>query len=287
MTARPGDSVLQTQANDDTGKRVALISGASSGIGAAFARALAARGYALVLVARRRDRLEELARELRRNGGTAVEILVADLACDEDLEAVARKIASEEHLELLVNNAGFGALGDYHEADLSRQMEMHRVHVLATVRLTHAALGGLVARGRGGVINVSSVAAFARMPGHTSYNATKAWMNAFTECLHLELKSAGSPVRMQALCPGYTYTEFHDALGMDRSKVMPLRGFWMTAEFVVAESLKAFDRGAWLVVPGWRYRLLVGLLKHLPRFLLHPVQRNIARRRESSGEQPN
>jgi short-subunit dehydrogenase len=273
---------LQTQGNDDTGKRVALISGASSGIGAAFARALAARGYALVLVARRRDRLEELARELRHNGGAAVEILVADLARDEDLEAIAQKIASENQLELLVNNAGFGALGDYHEADLARQMEMHRVHVLATVRLTHAALRGLVSRGRGGVINVSSVAAFARMPGHASYNASKAWMNAFTECLHLELKSAGSPVRMQALCPGYTYTEFHDVLGMDRSKVMPLRGFWMTAEYVVAESLKAFDRGAWLVVPGWRYRLLVALLKHLPRVLLHPIQVQAARRRESS-----
>jgi short-subunit dehydrogenase len=275
---------LQTQGNDDTGKRVALISGASSGIGAAFARALAARGYALVLVARRRDRLEELAGALRRNGGTSVEVLVADLAHDEDLEAVARKVASETQLELLVNNAGFGALGDYHEADLTRQMEMHRVHVLATVRLTHAALRGLVARGRGGVINVSSVAAFARMPGHTSYNATKAWMNAFTECLHLELKRAGSPVRIQALCPGYTYTEFHDALGMDRGKVMPLRGFWMTAEFVVAESLKAFDRGAWLVVPGWRYRLLVGFLKHAPRFLLYTVQMKIARLRISSSE---
>ena len=275
---------MQTQGNDNTGQRVALISGASSGIGAAFARALAARGYALVLVARRRDRLEELAGELRRNGGTSVEILVADLARDEDLEAVALKIASEKQLELLVNNAGFGALGDYHEADLARQMEMHRVHVLATVRLTHAALRGLVARGRGGVINVSSVAAFVRMPGHTSYSATKAWMNAFTECLHLELKSAGSPVRMQALCPGYTYTEFHDVLGMDRSKVMPMRGFWMTAEYVVAESLRAFDRGDWLVVPGWRYRLLVGVLKHLPRFLLYPLQMKIAGLRASSGE---
>ena len=273
---------MQTQGKDDSGRRVALISGASSGIGAAFARALAARRYALVLVARRRDRLEKLAGELRHNGGNSVEILVADLARDEDLEVVAGKIASETQLELLVNNAGFGALGDYHEADLARQMEMHRVHVLATVRLTHAALHGLVARGRGGVINVSSVAAFVRMPGHASYNATKAWMNAFTECLHLELKSAGSPVRMQALCPGYTYTEFHDALGMDRSKVMPLSGFWMTAEYVVEKSLQAFDRGAWLVVPGWRYRLLVGLLKHLPRFLLHPLQMKIARLRTSS-----
>jgi len=275
---------LQTQGKDEPDRRLALITGASSGIGAAFARALAARGYALVLVARRRERLEELAGELRHNSGIAVEIMAADLARDEDMEAVARKIASEEQLELLVNNAGFGALGDYHEADLCRQMEMHRVHVLATVRLTHAALPGLVARGRGGVINVSSVAAFVRMPGHAGYNATKAWMNAFTECLHLELKRAGSPVRVQALCPGYTYTGFHDALGVDRSEVMPLRSFWMAAEYVVAESLKAFDRGAWLVVPGWRYRWVVGLLRHTPRFLLYPIQMKIARQRTSSAE---
>jgi uncharacterized protein len=205
----------------------------------------------------------------------------ADLARDEDLEAVARKIIAEPRLELLVNNAGFGALGNYYEADLSPQMDMHRVHVMAAARLTHAALRGLVERRRGGVINVSSVAAFARMPGHTSYNATKAWMNAFTECLHLEMKGAGSPVQIQALCPGYTYTEFHDALGTDRNRTMPLPGFWMTAEFVVAESLKGFDRGAWLVVPGWRYRLLVALLKHTPSFLLYPIQTRIARQRES------
>jgi len=273
---------LHSGDNARSGQRLALITGASSGIGAAFARALATRGYSLVLVARRRDRMEQLAVELGRLGGAVAEVMVADLARDEDLEAVARRITAEERLELLVNNAGFGALGDHHQADIRRQMEMHRVHILATVRLTHAALGGLVARGRGGVINVSSVAAFARMPGHASYNATKTWMNAFTECLHLELKTAGSPVRIQALCPGYTYTGFHDALGLERSQVMPLRGFWMSAEFVVAESLKAFDRGAWLVVPGWRYRWVVGVLKHTPGFLLRPLLMQFARRRPDS-----
>ena len=262
--------------------KVALITGASSGLGAEFARALAVRGYELVLVARRRDRLEQLAEELRSHDGCEPEVLVADLTRDDDVETVARRISSDANFQLLVNNAGFGALGDYHEADLSPQMDMHRVHVLATARLTHAALGGLVARDCGGVINVSSVAAFVRMPGHTSYNATKAWMNAFTECLRLELRSRGSHVRMQVLCPGYTYTEFHDVLGMDRSKVMPMRGFWMAAGYVVGISLKAFDRGEWMVVPGWRYRLIVGLLRHLPRAVLHPVQARLARKRESA-----
>jgi len=263
-------------------QKVALITGASSGLGAEFARALAARGYALVLVARRRDRLEHLAAELRSHDGCVAEVLAADLTRDDDVETVARRISSDANFQLLINNAGFGALGDYHEADLSRQMNMHRLHVLATARLTHAALGGLIARDCGGVINVSSVSAFMRVPGHTSYNATKAWMNAFTECLHLELRSRGSQVRVQALCPGYTCTEFHDVLGMDRNRVMPMRGLWMTAGYVVEKSLQAFDRGDWMVVPGWRYRLVVSLIRHLPRAVLHPVQARIARNREAA-----
>ena len=263
-------------------KKVALVTGASSGLGAAFARALAARGYELVLTARWREKLEQLVGELHSHTGRAPEVLVADLTRDEDVEAVAQRISADANFQLLVNNAGFGALGDYHEAGLSPQMAMHRVHVLATARLTHAALGRLIARNCGGVINVSSVAAFVRMPGHTSYNATKAWMNAFTECLYLELRSRGSQVRVQLLCPGYIYTEFHDVLGMDRNKVMPMRGFWMSAGYVAAASLKAFDCGKWMVIPGWRYRLIVRLLRHLPRAVLHPIQTRIAHKRKSA-----
>jgi short-subunit dehydrogenase len=265
-----------------TNREVALITGASSGLGAEFARALAARKYDLVLVARRRDRLADLAAELSGKHGIEAQVLAADLANCEDVEAVANRIAGEKNFALLVNNAGFGALGDFHEAALAPQMDMHRVHILAPMRLTHAALPGLVARDRGGVINVSSVAAFARMPGHASYNATKTWMNAFSECLHLELQSIRSRVRVQALCPGYTLTEFHDVVGLDRHKIMANRGFWMKAEFVVAESLKALDRGDWLVVPGWRYRMIVSLLGMLPHFLLHPIQMRVARKRQSA-----
>ncbi len=238
------------------GRPLALVTGASSGIGATFARALARRGYGLVLVARRKDRLEALAREL--NG----EAFPADLTNSAELKLVEERIATAEDLELLVNNAGFGVPGRFWESELDAQDRMHRLHVDATVRLTNAALRGMVARGKGGVINVSSVAGFVQSPGSTSYGATKRWMNAFTEGLYLELKSAGSPVQVQALCPGFTYSEFHDVAGMDRNLIG--KRMWLRAEDVVEASLRGLDRGDLFVIPGWRYKFLVRLLAVVP-----------------------
>jgi len=209
----------------------ALITGASSGIGAAFARALAVRGYDLVLVARRRDRLEQLARELESQYKVCVEVLAADLSDEAQAGWVEEKIATSPNLDLVVNNAGFGSRGKFWEADDGLQDKMYRVHVLATMRLTRAALRSMMPRHRGAVINVSSVAGFAASPGGASYASTKAWMNVFTESLALELDSLGSRVRVQALCPGFTLSEFHDVIGADRSKIPS--GWWMKAEAVV------------------------------------------------------
>jgi len=242
-----------------------LITGASSGIGAVFASALAGRGYDLVLVARRKDRLEELARSLARHG-TAAEPLDADLAADNGIAIVERRIQAAPNLDLLINNAGFGTRGKFFTADVESQDRMHRLHVVATVRLCHAAVRGMIERAHGGIINVSSVAAYRRAPGSVSYCATKCWMNAFTEGLALELKADGSPVKVQALCPGYTMTEFHDAAGIDRKKIAaPL---WMSAEKVVAASLAGLDRGKLMVIPGWQYKAAAFLLRHTPQWLL-------------------
>ena len=248
---------------------LALITGSSSGIGATFASQLAARGFDLVLVARRRDRLEELAETLRRSNGITAEILRADLTIDAELNAVEQRIEAAGNLELLVNNAGFGTHGKFSSVDVQSQDQMHRLHVLATMRLTHAALGGMTRRGQGGIINVSSVAAFWSSPGSISYCATKCWMNSFTEGLALELKSAGSRVKVQALCPGYTLSEFHDVAGMDR-KLVPAR-LWMRAEEVVAESLAGLDRGKTVVIPGRLYKAAAFMMKHTPRFVLERV----------------
>ena len=248
-------------------KPLAVITGASAGIGAVYARRLAAEGFDLVLVARRRDRLENLAADLKGKHGVDVEALPADLTRDEGLKAVEDRIARAENLEFMLNNAGFGTMGRFTDGPLENHDAMHRLHVLATMRLSHAALRKMKARGKGALVNVSSVAAFICRPGNTSYYATKAWMNCFTEGIYLELKAARSPVRAQALCPGFTVTEFHDVMGFDRTRVPS--GWWMTAEDVVEASLRGLDCNQFVVVPGWRYRLLVWLLRLTPRFLIH------------------
>jgi uncharacterized protein len=245
---------------------LALITGASSGLGATFARALAARGYDLVLVARRADRLEALAAELGAAWNATVEVLPADLTDSSDLHRVESRMGQLEDLALVVNNAGFGtAFGAFWESDIEVHDRMHRLHVLATMRLSHAALRGMTARRRGAVINVSSVAGFMSSPASISYSATKCWMNNFTEGLYLALKSAGSPVKVQALCPGFTLTEFHEAAGLSR-KMIP-SWLWMRAEDVVEASLRGLETGALFVVPGWFYKLTVLLVPALPRFI--------------------
>jgi len=249
-------------------RKLAVVTGASSGIGAAYARALAARGYDLALVARRADRLQHLADEMGSRHGVNCTVMSADLTRDADLLGIETYLANAVNLDLLVNNAGFGTMGRFFEASIESQDAMHRLHVLATMRLTHAALCNLTARNRGAVVNVSSVAAFVPRPGSTSYYATKAWINCFTECLRLELQGLGSRVRVQALCPGFTLTEFHDVLGLDRKTI--LSGAWWTpAEDVVAASLRGLEKDTLFVVPGWRYKLLVAALRLLPRAALH------------------
>jgi short-subunit dehydrogenase len=246
---------------------IALITGASSGLGATFARQLAVEGYDLILVARREAALQQLAKELHGNQGICATVVTADLTREEDVSRVCGLLAGNDRLELLVNNAGFGSRGFFFEADAEQQDAMHRLHVVAVERLTRAVLPGLVARARGGIINVASVAGFISGPGNISYCATKAWMVVFTEGLYLELKSMGSPVKVQALCPGYTYTGFHDAMGVDRSSIMG-KGWWMSADRVVAESLSGFGSGKLLVIPGLRYKIVVAVARFLPRSLL-------------------
>jgi short-subunit dehydrogenase len=255
---------------------LALVTGASSGIGAVYAERLAAQGYDLLLVARRKDRLDALAHELGKQHRIQAEGFAADLAKDAGLRLVEDRIAASGNLVVLVNNAGFGIRGLFQESDLERQEEMHRLHIIATMRLTHVALKGMMARGRGTIVNVSSVAAFSQSPWNTTYSATKAWMNSFTEALSVELKTCGAPIQVQALCPGFTVTEFHDVMGIDR-KIIPA-SWWMTAEAVVDESLRGLARGKLIVIPGWRYRVYVALLAFIPRVVQRYLTVAFARR---------
>jgi uncharacterized protein len=240
---------------------IAAITGASSGIGAVFARKLAA-DYDLLLIARSTERLAALAQELQARGAT-VEVLAADLSDAPQLKRVADRIATQPALALLVNNAGFGDRAPFWEADVEVLDRMHRLHIGALVRLSHAALQVFVPQNRGAIINMASVAAFARRQGGISYGATKTWVTAFTEGLYVDLQAAASLVYVQALCPGYTYSGFHDVLKQDRSRLAP-PALWLTAEKVVDDSLRGMVDRKLYVVPGWRYKLVVALLRVLP-----------------------
>jgi short-subunit dehydrogenase len=254
-------------------KGLAVITGASAGIGAAFARRLAAEGYDLLLIARRADRLAEIAAELR---AVSVEPFVADLTHDADLRRAEAAIASRPNLQLLVNNAGFGLGGRFFETSADDHERMHKLHVIATMRLSHAALKRMAVADSGAVINVSSVAGFTVSPGGVSYSATKNWMNVFTEGLWLDLKTRRSHVKVQALCPGFTYSEFHDVMKMDR-KLIP-KSMWTPAEAVVDAALRGLESDTLFVVPGWRYKLLVAMLKVAPRSLIRAGSVRMARR---------
>ena len=233
----------------------ALITGASSGIGAAFARALAGPGCRLVLVARRADRLQTLASELEQRG-TQVETLTADLASEQGIQAVVEKISSEPHLDLLINNAGFGIHGPFASEPVEVQAAMLRVHDEAPMRLSHAALQGMLARRHGAIINVSSVSAYLSSADSVVYAATKSFLATFSVALHKGLRRTG--VRIQALCPGFTHTEFHepsDIMDMDVHRIPAI--LWMDANRVVAVSLKALERDQAVVIPGSIYKLAV------------------------------
>ncbi len=245
---------------------VALITGASSGIGETFARTLAARGYDLILIARREDRMQALAAQLP---AVHTDVIAADLTTDRGLQSAEQAIRDCPRLELLVNNAGFGTLGRFWTADLHSQEQMHQLHVMATMRLTHAALGCMVDRGHGAVINVSSVAAFGQSQGNVSYCATKAWMNSFTEGLDLELRGIQSKVKVQALCPGFTMSEFHDTLGVDRKNIP--RFLWMQSQAIVDASLRGLERGEVIVIPGLIYKIGATVMNNLPRAIARRI----------------
>ena len=227
-------------------RRRAVVTGASAGIGEAFAERLARDQYDLILVARTRDRLEALAKRLVESRGIGVEVLPADLCQTADLRIVEEKLASDPTIDLLVNNAGFGNFGSVAELDVDRLEAEIRLNVLALVRLTSAALGPMVSRGRGAIINVSSMAGLQPTPFNATYGATKAFVNSFTEALYEELR--GSGVRVQVLQPGFTHTEFQDRAGIGSSKIPAVA--WMEAGEVVDASLAAHRRGDLISVPG-------------------------------------
>jgi short-subunit dehydrogenase len=250
----------------------ALITGGTAGIGRAFADKFAALGYDLVLVARGRERLESAAEELRRASGVHVQTLAADLATDGGTEAVRERLAATDRpVDILVNNAGFALGTSFRKSPIADEERLLDVHVRAVLRLTNAALPGMVTRGKGSVINVASVAAF--VPRGT-YSAAKAWVVSFSESVAAEL--AGTSVRCMALCPGFTHTEFHERADIDERQVP--RWMWLNAPDVVDAAIEDLRKGLTVSVPAAKYKLLVGASRLVPRRVSTRVSRGFSKR---------
>jgi short-subunit dehydrogenase len=247
---------------DDLGR--ALVTGATVGIGHTFAVQLARRGHDLVLVARDGARLEEVASELRSEHGVDVEVLVADLTDPAQLAAVEKRLGDDASpVDLLVNNAGFGLKRRFLDNTVDEEVAMLDVLVTAVLRLSHAALAAMTARGRGGVVNVSSVAAF--LPRGT-YAAAKAYVNSFSEWAANEYRSQG--VTVMTLCPGFTKTEFHQRMEVKRGE-----GFmWLDADFLVEKALADYDKGRIYSIPGAQYKTIIALTRVIPNRALQLAQ---------------
>jgi hypothetical protein len=248
----------------------AFVTGATSGIGAAFASRLAQKGFDLILHGRRQKELMDRAKNLERIYSTSVEIIIAELSRPDEIRKVEERINSLDRLDMLVNNAGYWEPGVFWEHSPDSLEAMIMVHNVAPVRFIRAALPRMLERDQGDIINVSSLGAYLNMVTLENYGATKAYLISFTESLHVALMGTG--IRVQALTPGFTVTEFHSRLGADFTKEQRT---WMQPEEVVDESLRALGKGPVVCIPGFKRRFIVKLASMLPRSVYYRMMKVI------------
>ena len=255
----------------------ALVTGATSGIGYEFARQLAERGHDVVLVARDRARLENVSDELRRDYKVRSEVLVADLSDRAQIGKVAQRLADDARpVDLLVNSAGQAQKRGFLRNEVEVEEAALDLHCTSVLVLSHAAARAMKARGRGGIINVSSVASYAAMG---TYSAAKAWVRYFSEGLSRDLTGTG--ITCMALCPGFTHTEFHDRAQLNMSRLPEF--MWLDASKVVRQGLDDAAKGKIVSIPGAQYKTLVGVMSAVPRVLVRDVSSSLARRRRTQG----
>jgi uncharacterized protein len=248
----------------------ALVTGASSGIGAAIAAELASRGYSLALVARREERLRSLATELASEHGVEAAVIACDLVDPAERDRLIEELrAGGRAVELLVNNAGFGHQADFARSPPERMVEMVRLNVEAVVDLTSRFLGPMVEKGRGGVINIASTAAFQPLPGSAIYAASKAFVLSFSEAIRTELR--GSGVTVTAVCPGPVKTEFTEVAGVGGVEERTPGAVWMTAEEIARHAVDGAERDRRVVVPGTLNRATALAGQHSPRAVALPL----------------
>lgn len=246
-----------------TQNKTALITGATSGIGAAYASKFARQGYDLVITGRRKEKIEAAAAQIRQEYNSNVEVILAELSETEGVKKVIDFIGGRK-IEILVNNAGFGVSSWYQASDLAAMEQLAKVNVLAPMELIHAVLPGMVERGSGTIINISSESVYMVIPKNAVYSGAKAFLKSFTEGLHLDLMGTG--VRVMAVCPGLTHTDFHEKMAIEKSRQTD-RGQikWMSPEEVVEISLRDLERGKVVCIPGRHTKMLAHLLNMMPR----------------------
>jgi short-subunit dehydrogenase len=261
----------------------ALITGASAGIGAEFCRQLATKGYSLVLIARRTDKLQALAAELEAEHSTKSFIISADLSVDGASKAIADQLAAENiEVDYLVNNAGFGLPGSFHIPKWQEHADFIQLMMTAVCDLTYQLLPGMQTRRRGFIVNVASVAGLVpAAAGHTLYGASKAFLIKFSEALAAENVQKG--IKVSALCPGFTYSEFHDVNNTRDSMNKLPKFLWLDADFVVKECLDAMDKDKTpaAIVPGWQYRMLLFINRHSQWLFGKLMNRNSSKYRKT------
>lgn len=254
-------------------RKRALVTGASAGIGEEFARQLAARGYNVVITARRKDRLDALAREITHAHGVEVEVIEADLGAEDGVAAIEARVGKGD-IAVLINNAGFGNSGRFGEIPLERELLELDVNIRALTRLSHAAIPHLRAKGRGTIINVGSTGSYVPVPYMATYAATKAYILSFSEALHEEARGYG--VTVTCLCPGGTATEFQEVAGFEASRVPRIA--MASPESVVRAALDGARSGSAIVVPGMSNKATANLPRILPRFAVRKLSGNVFKR---------
>ena len=244
--------------------KLAVITGATSGIGAEFARQLAATHKVLWLIGRREQKLNQLAESLHAQYGSETHVMIMDLSDESVIEQLAQQLEEQAQLSILVNNAGYAEDGEYHKMDWHLHQDIMNVHVTATLKLSHAALKVMSESNLGTIINVSSVASFLPTPSSPLYGPTKAFIRSFSESLALKYEDRN--IKIQALCPGFTTTDFHEKIGLDPDSFYKDRGIMRSwsSEFVVKKSLLDVEKGKIVSIPGWNYKLVVMLVRLLP-----------------------
>lgn len=248
---------------DTLAGKTALVTGATSGIGRAYADVLAQRGMELVIVGRNEDRLNQVADEINDETDARIEVIVADLSNRDHIDVVAQR-ARESDIGLVINNAGYGLATPFVEGDVEQEQQLLDVLVTAVMRISHAALPGLIERDSGGIINVSSVAGWL---SSGTYSAAKSWVTTFSESLAMQLRE--SDAHVMAVCPGFTRTEFQERAGM-RTETVP-DYLWLDAYHVVLESLRDFAAAKPVSVPSVQYKALGLVAQYLPRPLVRTL----------------